>query len=121
MMRRHLTGLAIGLALTAGAPPALAQDAPMQFRWLGSMTCGAWRAGPRDHELYPKSLMVNWVLGVIAGRSAMRGDDVLRDVEIESIAAWLDDYCAASPLDTLVQATFKLEQDLIIRRQGGAR
>lgn len=116
---RHLTSLAIGLALTTATPAVSAQNAPIQFRWMGSMTCGAWRAAPQDHELLPKASLLNWVLGVIAGRSAMRGDDVLRDVEIDSIAAWLDDYCASSPLDTLVQATFKLEQALIARRQSG--
>lgn len=110
-MRHHLTALACCLAI---ATPASAKEAT-QFRWMGDMTCGGWRATLADINTPPRAVLLNWVLGVIVGRSALRGDNLLHDVEVSSVAAWLDDYCAAKPLDTLIQATFALEIDLVAR------
>lgn len=85
---------------------------------MGDLTCGGWRNAPSGFESIEKSLLLNWVLGFLVGRSSVRGDNILGNVEVSSIAAWLDDYCARSPLNYLATAAFDLEKALIARRRG---
>lgn len=116
-MQRHLTTLAICLALATPASAASPQDG-FQARYMGDMTCGGWRSTPASYTDARKAALLNWVLGFLSGRTAERGDDILNFVEISSIAAWLDDYCARQPLESLIKATFDLEKELIARRRG---
>lgn len=118
-MRHHLTALAACLAIATPASAAVAEEPVVQFRWMGDMTCGGWRSAPSNFNTIQKAALLNWVLGVILGRSSVRGDDLLRDVEISGVAAWLDDYCSRNPLNTLVQGAYDLEVTLIARRRPG--
>lgn len=116
MMRRHLITAAICLALAAPASTVSAQEG-FQARYMGEMTCGGWRVAPGEFTSVNKSVLLNWVLGFLSGRSAVRGDDILAAVEISSVAAWLDDYCARNPLEGMIKAAFDLEKVLIARQR----
>lgn len=116
-MKRLLTALAVGLAIAGSASAATAQET-IQNRWMGDATCGGWRAAPSGFDNIQKAALLNWVLGYLSGRTDVRGDDVLATVEVSSIAAWVDNYCANNPLDYLVTAAFELEKVLIARRRG---
>lgn len=111
--------IAVAAALMISTPAAAAPPAQaIQTRWLGDMTCGGWRRAPRDFEHPEKALLLNFILGFVAGKTVERGDNILADVEVSSIAAWVDDYCAANPLAYLVTAAHDLDQALIARRRG---
>ncbi|MNR96403.1 hypothetical protein D3C72_275570 [compost metagenome] len=115
MMRRHLIWLAACLVLVTPASAATAQEA-VQARFMGDMTCGGWREAPGTVDGIQKAALVNWVLGFLVGRSAIRGDDLLSTNGISGIAAWLDDYCSRNPLNSLITAAYDLEKALIARR-----
>lgn len=116
-MQRYLIALAACFALAAPASTVTAQE-PFQARYMGDMTCGGWRAAPGDFTSINKSVLLNWVLGFLAGRSAERGDNILATVEISSVSAWIEDYCDDDPLNSLITAAFDLEKALIARRRG---
>lgn len=115
---KPITVLALSLMIATPAS-ARAQDRSVtDFRWMGDMTCGGWRSAPADHNTLQKAVLLNWVLGLISGRSALREDNLLADVQVSSVAAWLDDYCSRNPLNTLVEGSYELEKALIARRRG---
>ncbi len=114
-MNRQLIALGLGLAIASSTTAASAQG--IQFRYMGDMTCGGWRAAPANLDDVRKAALMNFVLGFLSGRSAERGDDLLAAVEISSIKAWMDDYCAANPLGSVVTGAFELEKVLIARRE----
>lgn len=115
-MKRHLASLIACLMISAPASAASAQQ-PTQYRWMGDLTCGGWRSAPRSYETLQKAALLNWVLGLLSGRADIHQHDVLANVEVSSVAAWIDDYCDRNPLDDLITASFQLEKALIARRQ----
>lgn len=118
-MRRPLIALAATLALAVPASAAATTSPPqaMQARWMGPMTCGAWRNAGNLDTSREKAMMLNWILGFLNGRSSIRGDNLLATVEIDSVAAWIDDFCGNEPLELLTKAAFDLEVELIARRR----
>lgn len=118
-MNRQLIALGLGLAIASSTTAASAQQRSVQSRWMGDATCGGWRAAPADFNQLPKAALLNWVLGFLSGRAEPGDKDFLADVQVSSIAAWVDNYCAANPLDYLVTAAFELEKVLIARRERG--
>ncbi len=116
-MQRLLTTLAACLVFAAPASVVASQDT-VQNRWMGDATCGGWRNAPGGFSSVEKAGLLNWVLGFLSGRTADRGDNILAEVEVSSVAAWLDDYCDRNPLDYLVTAAFELEKALIARKRG---
>lgn len=116
-MTRFPILVAVCLMLATPASAGVQQDT-IHNQWMGDATCAGWRNAPRDFNSIQKSVLLNWVLGFLSGRAAERNDDILARVEVSSIAAWLDDYCAANPLDYLVTASFELEKALTRRREG---
>lgn len=114
MMKSSVLALSLLIAVPVASAPQT-QDRGTQYRWMGEMTCGGWRRTPRDLEMIQKAALLNWVLGFISGRTALRGEDLLDDVDQASVSAWLDDYCAQRPLDNLLQAAVQLETDLQVR------
>lgn len=62
-----------------------------------------------------KAVPTNLVLGFLAGRSSIQSKDTLLDVDIESVSAWMDNYCSANPLDTIITGALALEKELIAR------
>jgi hypothetical protein len=63
-----------------------------------------------------KGIKVAWLLGFVSGYNSYRpGEDVSSDAH--GLAGWVDNYCAAHPLDLIVKAAGRLIDEL--RRQRG--
>jgi hypothetical protein len=113
---KALTVLTLGAVLVAA--PALAEP-QVTMRWMGpeSFSCGEWpEAAPYTRA--DKALRLNWVLGFLSAASLQDGyPDLLANVDNPSVAAWIDNYCAANPLDSIVTAAFRLRDELIRRER----
>jgi hypothetical protein len=97
-----------------GAAPAGAQ--PLQSRYLGEISCGAWpKTLPVTHT--EKALPLNLVLGILFGRASLSGIDTLAMADVYSIGAWMDNYCREHPLVDIIMATYVLEAELRKRAQ----
>lgn len=94
-----------------GAGGALAADRGVNVKYMGETSCGAWRHDLR-HDDIRKAAVLNWVLGFLSGRAMDSGRDVLAMTDQASISAWLDNYCRANPLESVVTASFELEREL---------
>jgi hypothetical protein len=117
---KTLAVLALGASLV-GTPALAAPDATA--RWMGpeSFSCGEWPKGAA-YTRHDKSLMLNWVLGFLSAASFQEGSpDLLANVDNPSVAAWIDNYCAANPLDSIPIATFRLRQELLRREHPAPR
>lgn len=69
-------------------------------------------------NLVPERLnMEDWVAGYLSNfNSLINGRDVpdfLKDEDWDGLIAWIDNYCAANPLDKLEKAARELELDLL--------
>ncbi|NEX94650.1 hypothetical protein [Caulobacter sp. 17J65-9] len=112
--RNRLVAVVFAAALAISGSSAPAQAQGVKFSYMGEMSCGAW---PK-HSPYTaidKALTLNWVLGFISGRSSLRERDMLATVDIASVSAWMDNYCAEHPLDTVIMAAHALEKELLAR------
>lgn len=80
-------------------------------------SCGYWteqrRLGGGHSQIWE-----GWILGYISGLNAFgpNDGDVAPDVRPEGLMAWVDNYCAAHPLDRISLAGFKLAEQLRKRR-----
>jgi hypothetical protein len=117
----RILGVVAATAALALMLPGISRSAPaahkpdVTVRYMGEMSCGAWLATPRDYREIKKSATLNWVLGYVSGVSMVAGQDLLLDVDQASVAAWLDQYCAANPLDGLYSAANVLVNELSSR------
>jgi hypothetical protein len=84
----------------------------------GTISCGEW-SKYRASKDGPNSFQVQaWVDGFLSGWNV--GSDTDRDFLINqhnqvALYAWIDNYCAAHPLDSVVQASFHLRRELLKR------
>ncbi len=87
----------------------------------GVQSCGKWtadrQAGPNEfHEWYNA---VFWLQGYITALSSERGVSLFEHVDNKAISAWLDNYCNANPLDTILDASRNLARELERREAKG--
>jgi hypothetical protein len=59
-------------------------------------------------------VLESWVLGLVSGRNAYGpgNGDLAPGVNAEGLIGWVDQYCAANPLDSVTAAGFKLVKEL---------
>jgi hypothetical protein len=75
-------------------------------------SCGAWIDVCRSHP-HNQILYEGWVLGYLSGVNFhSTSKDFLRNVVVQSISAWFDNYCSTHPLDDLVTAADALVIEL---------
>jgi hypothetical protein len=108
------------LTLAFAASMATAQPADHQFARLYApeADCGLWtrsRATNSDSSL----LLQTWLVGYVSGRNTFGAGngDIARGASREGLFGWIDQYCAANPLDHFVTASFKLVKELEKRGQ----
>lgn len=94
--------------------PAATEARPYHYKWMGELSCGAW---PKELKYnHPeKGALLNWVLGYLGRAQQARALGWFDDIDPASISAWMDNYCQANPLDSVVQGTMKLEAELVAR------
>ncbi len=73
----------------------------------GAGSCGEW-VESRDQE-YPRG-HVTWLLGWISAAGYYEGE--LAQSDSPALAAWMDNYCKANPLDGIVDGAKKLVEEL---------
>ena len=91
----------------------------------GNNSCGKWTAQqahrPKDGEYTTANveglLQLEWVVGFISAFNKYQSatGDVTRNVDTDGITAWIDNYCAAHPLDAIVTAAMALISELSAR------
>lgn len=69
----------------------------------GNGSCGEWRAGRSEPD---HIVRLTWAQGFLSG-AGWRGGKV-RFADPDAVNAWIDDYCAQHPLDTLSRAAANL-------------
>jgi hypothetical protein len=76
----------------------------------GTASCGAWTAARRDRQALN---LEQWILGFLTGvadLAASRGVtvpgkvDPLNGVDVQAVWAWVDNFCHAHPLETVIEA-----------------
>ena len=77
----------------------------------GNLSCGRWtednKRGRDDSEV--------WVLGFVSG-AAWASPEPQRQTDSDAMAAWIDQYCGAHPLDTIQRAASVLALELERKR-----
>lgn len=104
-------------AVIACAPVAQAQKITRVYVYsYGNASCGDWIA-ERKAPAADADVGLAWVLGYLTGIEEGRESRRIqfRHPDADAIAAWVDNYCQANPLDNLFQAAAKLNHDLMVR------
>lgn len=118
----RILGVVAATAVLALTLPGISRSAPasqspgIMLRYMGVLSCGEWLATKGDYKSRERSMPLNWALGAVSGISMATKQDLLADVDQASVAAWLDQYCAANPLDGLPDAVRALVNELSARR-----
>ena len=114
MFRRFILWAVLGLSF-----PAQAQEPARQFQgftYPGNDSCASWseyRKGNRAPQLE------GWVLGFVTAYNMFGSGNRLAgaDTNAKGLLAWVDQYCATNPLDTVMTASSKLVIELKNRQR----
>jgi len=85
----------------------------------GGRPCGSWLE-LRSRALPETTVLQSWVLGYITSVNAnvLTGTgDVSRGDSPDTLFAWIDNYCAAHPLDSIARATGALLDSLLVKKK----
>lgn len=80
----------------------------------GTISCAEWQkyrvANDRPHAIQAEA----WLDGYLSGYNSASDDIDFLDSKPNTVAlyAWVDNYCASNPLDSLIVAAFKLRKEL---------
>jgi hypothetical protein len=101
------------LVILSLAAPAHAGD---QYVILGagSRPCGSWLR-VRSQALPDSAVLQSWVLGYITSVNAnvlTINQDVATGTSPDALFSWIDNYCAAHPLDSVARAASSLLDSL---------
>lgn len=80
----------------------------------GSRPCGSWLQ-LRSQSNPDTAVLQSWVLGYLTSVNAnvlTVSQDVADGATPDALFSWIDDYCAAHPLDSLARATGSLLESL---------
>jgi hypothetical protein len=92
-------------ALIAFIPPARTANQYVIFG-AGSRPCGSWLQ-VRSQALPDSAVLQSWVLGYVTSVNANLlsvNRDVTDGASPDALFSWIDNYCAAHPLDSLARA-----------------
>jgi hypothetical protein len=93
-----------GFAFSAHADENIS-DHYFTGRGFASSSCGAWLEA-RSLRNAQSTAMKVWILGYVTAydQYVSKDGDLFRQSDDEALAAWVDSYCRAHPLDRLVRA-----------------
>jgi hypothetical protein len=116
-VKRHAA--AVEAVATSVLAASAAQSQPYQVLGPGGMPCGSWTDARSSGQTAVTGVMEAWVEGYV---SAMNGIGATQGYgpgvgvsERDGLFHWLDNYCAAHPLDHLSIATIALLVELAKR------
>lgn len=105
-MRHALAALALTAAFAA--PPALAADGGGNFRisGAGSQPCSAYSAATPAQKQFVETWLAGYATAM--NRTTANTWDLIGNVSVEQIHAWLADYCGKNPQQLLAIAIHQL-------------
>lgn len=89
---------------------------PYTVYGFGTQSCGRWTQERRSADQYVKLTragLESWAMGFISG--AGYAGETMRNSDADAMLAWMDNYCAANPLDYVSTAAEHLIQELRVR------
>jgi len=107
-------------ALWVGMTPVIAADKSGAYtiRGPGTVSCGTWTQDrqSRGHLAFQDSA---WVSGYVTAVNnyLWRGKDIAAGIDASGLDAWVDNYCASHPLDSIANAAEALVAELHARPQ----
>lgn len=104
-------------ALAAGIPvTSHAQNKQFQYYGFpGNDSCGSWTDHRKNRG---NQILEGWVLGFVTSANIYGQHDgqLGEGSGATAMLAWVDQYCAANPLDSVLQTSIKLIDELKKRR-----
>jgi hypothetical protein len=86
----------------------------------GSRPCGSWLQ-LRSQALPESAILQSWVLGYVTSVNAnllsVNQDDVTAGATPDALFSWIDNYCAAHPLDSLARAASAMLDSLLVQNK----
>ena len=112
---------AVLLALVAASFPALGANQTNQYVIFGagSRPCGSWLQ-LRSQALPDSAVLQSWVLGYVTSVNANLlsvNQDVTGGAQPDAVFTWIDNYCAAHPLDSLARAASAMLDSLLVKNK----
>jgi hypothetical protein len=94
------------------------ESSAISIRGYMASSCGEWVEQSKKQSLdISKAAFEAAVLAYLSGLASGKQKDFLTDTDWASTRLWIDNYCAANPLDKLWVAAEKLASELM-RRKG---
>lgn len=112
--------LAVFFAALLFAAPALAAGNQYVILGAGGRPCGSWLQ-VRSQALPDSALLQSWVLGYVTSANANLlsvNRDVTGGADPDTLFSWVDNYCAAHPLDTVARAASAMLDSLLVKNKG---
>jgi hypothetical protein len=106
------------LALSVAAPCRAAGNQYVIFG-AGSRPCGSWLQ-LRSQALPESAILQSWVLGYVTSVNANLlsvDQDVTAGAAPDALFSWIDNYCAAHPLDSLARAASAMLDSLLVKNK----
>jgi hypothetical protein len=105
------------LALLSAAPVRAASE--YVILGAGSRPCGSWLQ-VRSQALPDSAVLQSWVLGYVTSVNANflnSSPDVTQGANPDVLFSWIDEYCAAHPLDSLARAASALLDSFLAKNK----
>lgn len=111
--------VAAALALMLAQAPVGGSSTHMTVLGAGNDSCGKW-TDAKTNGGWPRVIYESWLGGFVSGMnmngSFMKYGDLTEGMDIPGMVAWVDNYCAAKPLDKVMGATEALVIELLSRK-----
>lgn len=126
-MKRLACIAVIGASLVVAPLPAAGADdgATYAVMGAGNVSCGTWTQERKSQTVLDQIVHLereSWMLGYITALNSWYLPDdrgVVRDLaegtDNAGLMAWIDNYCAAHPLNALTEAAIHLADELMVK------
>lgn len=114
--------LAAVAALLAQSPATSPDRPPISIVGIGNHSCGQWLEAQRDDG--SRGAYYAWLGGFITGVNAGGArsyGNITDGTDFTGMATWIDNRCAANPLDEISSAALALAAELIRRKANRRR
>jgi hypothetical protein len=111
--------LAILFLLLSATAPSHAASNQYVILGAGSRPCGSWLQ-LRSQALPDSAILQSWVLGYVTSVNANLlsvNQDVTAGAAPDELFSWIDNYCAAHPLDSLARAASALLDSFLVKNK----
>jgi len=107
------------LVLSAVAGPSRAASNQYVILGAGSRPCGSWLQ-LRSQALPESAILQSWLLGYVTSVNANLlsvNQDVTAGATPDALFSWIDNYCAAHPLDSVARAAGAMIDSFLVKKK----